>query len=184
MTHVCLSKQDHHWLRYWHLACSAPSHYLNQIWLIVNSTLGNMHISVKFESKYVNYIEDNELWNAIYKSAALLSRLNNVFMISSTLCWSLEIPWHSEGEGLGQIPTIHLKFQYNTDDLNNLLALNLQMSYIDFTVTTEYQDGSQCVCVCVCVCVGGGGGGGGVDIYKSWGNFRPILLLLCWNPPQ
>ena len=39
-------EQGHHWLRWWLGACLAPSHYLNQCWLIV------IHIGTNF----------NEIW--------------------------------------------------------------------------------------------------------------------------
>ena len=37
--HICICKTDHHWLKYWLVACSAPSHYLNQWWHIVDRSL-------------------------------------------------------------------------------------------------------------------------------------------------
>ena len=39
--HICVDNLGHHWFRYWLVACSAPSHYLNQYWNIVSCTLGN-----------------------------------------------------------------------------------------------------------------------------------------------
>ena len=39
VTHVCVNKQGYHWIRYWFVACSVPSHYLNQCWLIINWTI-------------------------------------------------------------------------------------------------------------------------------------------------
>ena len=39
--HICVGEVGHHWFRQWLVACSAPSHYLNQCWLIVNWTPGN-----------------------------------------------------------------------------------------------------------------------------------------------
>ena len=30
VTHICISNQCHHWLRWWLLSCWVPSHYLNQ----------------------------------------------------------------------------------------------------------------------------------------------------------
>ena len=36
--HVCVSGSGQHWFRQWLVACSAPSHYLNQCWVIVNWT--------------------------------------------------------------------------------------------------------------------------------------------------
>ena len=38
--HICVSKSDQHWFRQWLVAYSAPSHYLNQCWVIVNWTRG------------------------------------------------------------------------------------------------------------------------------------------------
>ena len=40
--HVCVKELGHHWFRWWLVAYSAPSHYLNQCWLIVNRTPGNI----------------------------------------------------------------------------------------------------------------------------------------------
>ena len=42
VTHIFTSKLCDHWFRQWLVACSAPSHYLNQCRHIVNSTLRNV----------------------------------------------------------------------------------------------------------------------------------------------
>ena len=39
--HTCVSVLGYHWFRWWLVACSAPSHCLNQCCLFVNRTLGN-----------------------------------------------------------------------------------------------------------------------------------------------
>ena len=52
----------HHWFRFWHVGCSAPSHYLNQHWLIVNWTLG------------INF---REIWNRIIKKYKWKCQLQN-----------------------------------------------------------------------------------------------------------
>ena len=39
--HICVSKSGQHWFRSWLVAYSAPNHYLNQCWVIVNWTLMN-----------------------------------------------------------------------------------------------------------------------------------------------
>ena len=39
--HACAIESCWHWIRWWLVACSAPSYYLNQCWLIVNWTPGN-----------------------------------------------------------------------------------------------------------------------------------------------
>ena len=38
---ICVSESGQHCSRYWLVAYSAPSHYLNQYWVIVNWTLKN-----------------------------------------------------------------------------------------------------------------------------------------------
>ena len=40
--HICVNELGHHWFRQWLVACSVPSHCLNQCWLIVNWTPGNI----------------------------------------------------------------------------------------------------------------------------------------------
>ena len=39
--HTCVSNVGLHWFRKWLLACSAPSHFLKQCWIIVVWTFGN-----------------------------------------------------------------------------------------------------------------------------------------------
>ena len=39
--HICTSESCQHWFRKWLVTYSAPSHYLNQCWVIVNWTLRN-----------------------------------------------------------------------------------------------------------------------------------------------
>ena len=39
--HICVIELGQQWFRWWLVACSAPSHYLNQCWLIVNWALRN-----------------------------------------------------------------------------------------------------------------------------------------------
>ena len=53
VTHICVSI-NHHWFRYWLVAWSAPSHYLNQWLNIVNWTIINKFhwISFKFKNSY------------------------------------------------------------------------------------------------------------------------------------
>ena len=41
VTHLCVGKLDHHWIRWWLVVWLAPSHYLNQFWNIINWTLRN-----------------------------------------------------------------------------------------------------------------------------------------------
>ena len=39
--HICVSELGQRWFRQWLIACSAPSHYLNQCWPVVNWTHRN-----------------------------------------------------------------------------------------------------------------------------------------------
>ena len=39
--HICVGELGQHWFRWWLVAWSAPSHYLNQCWNIGNSNLRN-----------------------------------------------------------------------------------------------------------------------------------------------
>ena len=39
--HICVSELGQRWFRQWLVACSAPSHYLDQCWVIVNCILRN-----------------------------------------------------------------------------------------------------------------------------------------------
>ena len=39
--HTCVSKVDHYCFRWWLVACSVPTHHLNQCWMIVNWILEN-----------------------------------------------------------------------------------------------------------------------------------------------
>ena len=41
-----VSKLGHHWFRWWLVACSVPSYYLNHYWLILNWALGNNVIAI------------------------------------------------------------------------------------------------------------------------------------------
>ena len=38
---LCVGELGQHWFRQWPVACLAPSHYLNQCWIIVNLTIRN-----------------------------------------------------------------------------------------------------------------------------------------------
>ena len=51
MSHICVCELGQYWFRLWLTTCWAPSHYLNQFWLIINWDLRNKN-PVKFELKY------------------------------------------------------------------------------------------------------------------------------------
>ena len=92
--YIYVSELGQHWLRYWLVACLAPSHYLNQCWNIVNWTLRNkLQWSPNQNSKI--FIQENAFVNVVWKMAAILSRPQYVsrFMSLNSLGPSDAI-WH------------------------------------------------------------------------------------------
>ena len=73
MKHICVSELGQHWVS----TCSAPSHYLNQWWLIKPLK----QTSVKFESKLS--IPENEFEHIVCEMVALLFRERWVKLTSS-----------------------------------------------------------------------------------------------------
>ena len=71
--HTCVSEEDQHWFRKWLVAYSAPSHYLNQCWVIVNWTLWNK-LQWNFNQNTKLFIPENASENIDCEMAAILSR--------------------------------------------------------------------------------------------------------------
>ena len=71
--HICVNEPGQHWFRWWLVAYSAPSHYLNQCWLIVNWTLRNkLQWNPNQNAKLV--IQENASENIVCEKAAILSK--------------------------------------------------------------------------------------------------------------
>ena len=66
-------QSNHHWFRWWLVAWSAPSHYLNQCWNIVHWTLRNKLQWNVNRNSYI-FIKKNPFENVDWKTAAILSR--------------------------------------------------------------------------------------------------------------
>ena len=64
---------NHHWFREWLVAWSAPSHYLNRCWNIVNRTLGNK-LQWNLNRNLSIFIQENLFEIVVWKMAAILSR--------------------------------------------------------------------------------------------------------------
>ena len=58
--HICVSEWVQHWFRKWLVAFSAPSHYLNQCWVIVNWNLRNK-LQLNFNQNTKLFIQENHL---------------------------------------------------------------------------------------------------------------------------
>ena len=73
VTHTCVSKIDQHWLSQWLVASSAPNHYLNQCWFIVNWNLNNKpQLNSTRNSNII--IQEDAFQTVVRKLAAILSR--------------------------------------------------------------------------------------------------------------
>ena len=73
MPHICVSELGKHCFRQWLVACSAPSHYLNQWWLIVNWTLRN---KLKWNSNQNTklFINENTFENVAREMVVIVSK--------------------------------------------------------------------------------------------------------------
>ena len=72
VTHICIGKLGHHWFRQWHVACSAPSHYLDQCCLIVNGK-HKSKLQWNLICNSNNFIEENMFENVVCQMVAILS---------------------------------------------------------------------------------------------------------------
>ena len=59
--YICVDESGEHWFRLWLVAYSAPSHYLNQCWVIVNWALRN-RLQWKFNQNTKFFIHENCIW--------------------------------------------------------------------------------------------------------------------------
>ena len=73
MPHICVSELCQHWFRQWLVAFSAPSHYLNLRWDIVNWTLRNK-LQWNFNQNTKLFIHENASEIIVGETAAILSR--------------------------------------------------------------------------------------------------------------
>ena len=71
--HTCVSESGQHWGRHWLVACSTPSHYLNQCWVIINWTL-RKKLQWNFNQNAKPFIHENAYENIICEKAAILSK--------------------------------------------------------------------------------------------------------------
>ena len=91
--HICITELGRHWFREWLVACSAPSHYLNQHWVIVNLTPRNK-LQWNFNQNTKLFIHENASKNIVCKMAAILSWGRWVKQI--VLCLNASIHWKAK----------------------------------------------------------------------------------------
>ena len=82
--HICVGEPGQHRLRYWLVACSAPSHYLNQCSFILNSTVRN-----KLQEK-LNKIQSISLRKMYLKISSAKWR---PYFVSDSMC---QLPCYTE----------------------------------------------------------------------------------------
>ena len=70
---ICVGVLDQHWFRQWLVAYSAPSHYLNQCWVIVNLNLRNK-LQWNFIQHTKLFIHKKASENIVCEMAAILFR--------------------------------------------------------------------------------------------------------------
>ena len=86
MPHICVSELGENWFWEWLVALSAPSHYLNQCWLIINCTLRNkLHWNFNQNTKFS--IHENASKYIVCKVAAILSG-GDGFMVIHAVKWA------------------------------------------------------------------------------------------------
>ena len=73
LLHICVSELGQHWFRYLLVTYSAPSHYLNQCWVIANWTLSNK-LQWNFNHNSKLFIHENASKNIVCEMVAILSR--------------------------------------------------------------------------------------------------------------
>ena len=73
-----------HWSRKWLVAWSAPSHYRNQWWNIINWNLKNK-LQWNFKQNSYIFIQDNAFENVVWKMVAILSQPQCVLNSITTL---------------------------------------------------------------------------------------------------
>ena len=71
--HICVSVSGQHWFRYWLVAYSASSHYLNQCWVIFKWTLRNK-LEWNCNQNTQLFIHKNASEYIVCEMAAILSR--------------------------------------------------------------------------------------------------------------
>ena len=74
VTHIYMRRySNQHWFRWWLVAWTAPSHYLNQCLSIINWTLRNK-FQWNFNQNSSIFIQENAFENFVCEMASILSR--------------------------------------------------------------------------------------------------------------
>ena len=81
VTKICVGELGQPWFRLWLVASPAPSHYLNQCWLIVSWNLRNK-LQWNLKRKTKRFIHENAFENVVCEMAVILSRGDELIFVS------------------------------------------------------------------------------------------------------
>ena len=70
--HVCVSKSNLYWFRLWSVVCSAPTHYLNQCFSLIDSLEQNFMVIYIEMQQFEQQV--NEFENVVCKTDAIMSQ--------------------------------------------------------------------------------------------------------------
>ena len=71
--HICVNESDKNWFGWWLVVYSAPSHYLNRCWDIVNWTLRHK-LQWKCNQNTIVFTHENAFENIVCEMAAIFCR--------------------------------------------------------------------------------------------------------------
>ena len=86
VTDICISKLGYHWLEQWLITWSAPSHYLNHCWNIVNWTIRNK-FQWNFNLNSNIFIQENAFEYFTCKFGSHSVCLNGLNDSERSSCW-------------------------------------------------------------------------------------------------
>ena len=99
---ICISESGQHCFRLWLVAYSAPSHFQNQCWVIVNWSLRNK-LRENFNQNTKPFIHEHASENIICEKSATLLRENELisnqtlfvlFVAEQSLMWIYHVEHH------------------------------------------------------------------------------------------
>ena len=137
MLYICIIELGHHWFRKWLVSYSAPSHYLNQCWIIANFTLRNkLQWNVNQNTKL--FIHENVSENVVCEMAAILSRKMSLMWCRSMFNRRIEplalnvIFWYTG--------SFHLKHEYQGHWNNVIIHTNVSFLKVYFLFVAQLVD--------------------------------------------
>ena len=96
VTHIWVSTLSHRWFRWWLVACSVPTPYLNKLWPIINRALGskwqwnssqNTYVSFKkIQLKIAPFGSASMYFDRVRMEPMMTSSNGNIFRVTGHLC--------------------------------------------------------------------------------------------------